>query len=499
LIGTYRFHRDTRRVQRRFSRLAPATAGRVAVGLTPGGLRTLELAEVEGVLEISGDPRWASSLLCAVAAQLGTGLSGMEDAEVLITAGVHPQFAGPSLPAVLTGLEQSIGTDPGLPGPERLTVVVCGILDDDEVERISVLHQKVTHLRFVTIGPYPATRWRLPLNADGLIVAPELGLSADAGALEHGIARVLRRRSRHPARPVAAPAPAPAPAPVPVVAESPAVDTEPAPAAENASSPELPAPPELLAPAQLYAPSAAPTLPETPQPPEQPEAAPILTFAEAFALVPESIHRPLTGLLGLDDADGSPLLVDLSGPAHAFMIAGPAGSGRSNTLATLAVSLLATGTKLIVILPQESELHRLAVHPYVQLHLGPDPDPALLTEQLEAAGGPVAILLDDADRLGPEHPLDPVLRDVVDTGRERGIGLVYAGSGPAIEQAVDWMQAAAASRQGVLLAPQDGRDSGLLALDLALDPAGGAVGRGYTPGGPGDGARLVVIPLTELR
>jgi hypothetical protein len=508
LLSMVRFRRQVRIVQRHFAAAppGPTPSCTVALGVHQGQPRMLDLAQVEDVLEISGDQRWASSLLCALAAQLSTGLSGRPDVEVLITAGVHPQFAGPSRADVLAELERrstDLGTEPAT-GPDPLTIVICGALDGDDAERIALLTQTLSTLRFVTTGPYPGTRWRLPITAAGQIEAPALDLSADVTAIEQGIARVLRR-----ARPTSPPQQDHRPTSLPVVPEPPAN-------AETPAIPEIPARSEALSHSEIRSLS---ELVNTPQPTEKndPAAVPeptaiheapqihepsaLLSFADAFAQVPESMHRPLLGLLGLTDLERSPFMIDLSGPAHAFMIAGPAGSGRSNTLAALAVSLLATGTKLIVILPRESPLERLAVHPYVQLHLGSRPDAGRIADQLGVADGPVAILLDDVDRLDPEHPLDPVLREVVATGRERGIGLIYAGSAPSIKRAGDsWTGQAGGPRPGVLLAPQDGRDGDLLAIDVPDDLRGTAAipGRGYTVATPHDGVRAVLIPHTEL-
>jgi S-DNA-T family DNA segregation ATPase FtsK/SpoIIIE len=113
------------------------------------------------------------------------------------------------------------------------------------------------------------------------------------------------------------------------------------------------------------------------------------TFAEAFEQVPAEQRRPLWGLLGLGGDEVVPVRVDFAGRGHNFLVAGPPGSGRSNALATLGVSLLAGGTRLVVVAPRESPLRRLAAHSAVRLVAGPAPDPAEVAGSLASGSGPV--------------------------------------------------------------------------------------------------------------
>jgi S-DNA-T family DNA segregation ATPase FtsK/SpoIIIE len=83
-----------------------------------------------------------------------------------------------------------------------------------------------------------------------------------------------------------------------------------------------------------------------------------IDFATAYKQLPEA--KPLVGLLGIGPDETGPVTVDFAKRGYAYMVAGPSGSGRSNTLATLAISLLAARTKLLVITPRESPLRRLA-------------------------------------------------------------------------------------------------------------------------------------------
>ncbi|ONH33777.1 FtsK/SpoIIIE domain-containing protein [Pseudofrankia asymbiotica] len=228
-------------------------------------------------------------------------------------------------------------------------------------------------------------------------------------------------------------------------------------------------------------------------------------FADVFGQVPADGRRPLRALLGLGGDETGPLLLDFGGREHSFLVAGPPGSGRSNALATLAVSLLAGGTGLVVVTPRDSPLRRLAAHADVRLVAGPAFTGDDLTEALAglAAGGGrrVVVLVDDIDLLGFSSPLDAPLRAIVATGRDRGIGLGYAGNGETISQSISgWIGEAKRSRQGVLLAPQSALEGDLLGTRIphSLLRTGVRPGRGHVVDATGT-LRTITIPLTVLR
>ncbi|CAO5162953.1 DNA segregation ATPase FtsK/SpoIIIE, S-DNA-T family [Frankia sp. AiPs1] len=223
----------------------------------------------------------------------------------------------------------------------------------------------------------------------------------------------------------------------------------------------------------------------------------VLPFADAIARVPEADRRPLRALLGLGGDEAAPLLLDFAGRAHTFLVAGPPGSGRSNTLATLAVSLLAGGTSLVVLTPRESPLRRLAAHPQVTL-AAPE---VLSGAQPLVVEGPAVLLVDDVDLFGFNSPLEPALRAIVASGRDRGVGLAYAGSGEVLSQAISgWLGEARRSRQGVLLAPQTSLEGDLVGSRIPVSLLRGGVrpGRGYVADVTGT-LRAITIPHTVLK
>jgi hypothetical protein len=168
----------------------------VAIGVDPDGVLLLDLARTPGVLRIDGDPRPATGLACAVAAQIAGGPAGT-GIELLIADGVHPRFRAPALPDVLHTAEQMLGVD-----DPPAVVLVCGRIRPDEREWIAWLCEHHPTLRVIVAGPYPGTCWLLPVDESGHVVAGELELSTDAGPTERGVARAMRAWTAARGRPV---------------------------------------------------------------------------------------------------------------------------------------------------------------------------------------------------------------------------------------------------------------------------------------------------------
>ncbi|WP_406087134.1 FtsK/SpoIIIE domain-containing protein [Kitasatospora purpeofusca] len=223
-------------------------------------------------------------------------------------------------------------------------------------------------------------------------------------------------------------------------------------------------------------------------------------FAEAYAAVPEESRRPLWGLLGLGGDDAGPVGVDLTGAAAAFAVLGPPGSGRSTALASLAVSLLAGGTGLVVLAPRHSPLRALARHARVRVLTDADPSAQDVQAALDALTGPRVVVVDDADLLAAPA-CDRVLKEVAAFGRDRGLGLVYAGSADALQLAMgSWLSAAKRARRGLLLGPKSLQEGDMIGVRLPvhLIRATPVAGRGWTTGRGGE-AMAVQVPLTVLR
>ncbi|KPI11132.1 cell division FtsK/SpoIIIE [Actinobacteria bacterium OK074] len=221
-------------------------------------------------------------------------------------------------------------------------------------------------------------------------------------------------------------------------------------------------------------------------------------FAEAYDKVREEFRRPLWGLLGLGGDDVSPVGVDFAGASPTFVVAGPPGSGRSTTLASLAVSLLASGTRLVVLAPRESPLRALGGHPGVRLLTSTTPTSKELAEALGADGGPRVVVVDDADLLVmPAIDLD--LRELVTSGRDRATGVVAAATAETMAGAMGWLSAIKRHRKGLLLAPGTLMEGDIIGVRLTH-----ALLRGHRPGrgltvDPRTGEAVSVqIPVTDL-
>ena len=89
-----------------------------------------------------------------------------------------------------------------------------------------------------------------------------------------------------------------------------------------------------------------------------------LSFAEAWQLRPTSAG-PLWGLVGVGGDTLAALGPDLAAGTPGFIVAGPAKSGRSTILLSMARSFLAAGTPVILAAPRPSPLRALAVVPRV--------------------------------------------------------------------------------------------------------------------------------------
>jgi S-DNA-T family DNA segregation ATPase FtsK/SpoIIIE len=128
---------------------------------------------------------------------------------------------------------------------------------------------------------------------------------------------------------------------------------------------------------------------------------------------------------------------DLASGMPCFIVAGPAKSGRSTILLSLARSFLAAGTPLVLAAPRPSPLRALSGVPGVLgLFDGPELSEAELAEALSSFTRPGVVLIDDAELLRDCGAASELSR-LVTRGRRRehrrGIQWLAGGSqtGPA--------------------------------------------------------------------
>jgi S-DNA-T family DNA segregation ATPase FtsK/SpoIIIE len=182
-------------------------------------------------------------------------------------------------------------------------------------------------------------------------------------------------------------------------------------------------------------------------------------------------------LLGVGGDELEPVTLGPDVVRAGFLIAGPAGSGRSSVLAAIAQQLVAQGRPVVVFAPRPSPLRRV---------------PGLLdcvtdTAWSPPAVAPAALLVDDAELL-VDSPVGGLLEDAVRQARDGGPLVVAAGSTDALLGGYrGFVVELRRARSGLLLSPQSPGDGDLLGLRLprssvvAVHPGRGLlVGRGGT-------------------
>ena len=190
----------------------------------------------------------------------------------------------------------------------------------------------------------------------------------------------------------------------------------------------------------------------------------------------EATPGALTVPLGVRHDDLTAAVLPL-GPGEHAVVVGPARSGRSTALRTIAAGVAAAPAagrnRVVAITPRDS-----ALGGSVHLHLPMDGElPGWISEQL--ALEPTVLLIDDAGRL--PAPAAAALQAVLDGGPDH-LHVVAAGRVEEFRRFGSWNSAVAASRNGLILQPSAG-DGDLLGVHLPLRSAG--AGPGPLPPGRG--------------
>ncbi|WP_263166713.1 FtsK/SpoIIIE domain-containing protein [Streptomyces sp. SCSIO ZS0520] len=207
---------------------------------------------------------------------------------------------------------------------------------------------------------------------------------------------------------------------------------------------------------------------------------PRITASEATALDPEfRAPNPLWALIGVGGDELRPIGIDLEENGPGFVIAGPPKSGRSTILLAAAESLLAAGTRLILVTPRRSPLRGLEGRDGVLGMLNAESREDDLEElQEKAEGGPYVVVVDDAELLYDTR-LDEPLEGVVRAGADGGVGLLAAGATDSLSgQYRGFAVDARKSRNGLLLTPQTPAEGELFGIRLPANSGGGPAGSG---------------------
>ncbi|MGW0431518.1 FtsK/SpoIIIE domain-containing protein [Micromonospora sp. NPDC003197] len=184
---------------------------------------------------------------------------------------------------------------------------------------------------------------------------------------------------------------------------------------------------------------------------------------------------------------------DLATGVPAFGIGGPAKSGRSTMLASMARSALENGQQVIVLAPRTSPLRDLAGTPGVITVLtGTDVTPDELNEALAQVTGRALIVVDDAATLR-DAAASGELRDIIQKGEARQLAVIYAGDPEDLSVGFSgWLVDARRSRRGALLSPQNRTDGDLIGLRLPRTAVGQPVRPGRAMLHLGDGEPITV-------
>src|SRR5690348_13403502 len=223
-----------------------------------------------------------------------------------------------------------------------------------------------------------------------------------------------------------------------------------------------------------------------------------LSFADAWPLRDPAVARsPLWALVGVGGDDLAALGPDLADGMPAFIVGGPAKSGRSSVLLAMARSLLAAGTGLVIAAPRPSPLRALDGRPGVAAVLtGSDLAAEELTTALASLAGPAVVMIDDAEGLRDCGASDE-LKTLVAYGGDQGRALIFGGSAEDLCSGFSgWQVEARKARRGCLLSPQQITDGDLIGLRLPRSLIGEPVRPGRALLNTGDGTlRTVAVPL----
>ena len=204
-----------------------------------------------------------------------------------------------------------------------------------------------------------------------------------------------------------------------------------------------------------------------------------ITLDEAMRLTPSFRPRsPLWALVGAGGDELGPVGLDLLDEGPGLTVAGPARSGRSTTLLTMAKSLLARSTPLLVVTPRRSPLRSLDGEDGVIKVLGADTKPEDITAAVQGLDR-FAVIVDDAELLF-NGPLSAPLEKLLASGRDGEHGLIIAGSTGDLGRAYSgFIKESLKSRCGVYTAVESPNDGDLFGVRLPRNAAGGGpLGRG---------------------
>lgn len=195
-----------------------------------------------------------------------------------------------------------------------------------------------------------------------------------------------------------------------------------------------------------------------------------IPFSQAAALAARNGARPaLWAMVGVGGDELAAFGIDLGSSPSGFVIAGPAKSGRSSALLSMARSLTAAGASLIAFCPRPSPLARLAGTPGVLATFEGAVAAADVTAAFGATTGPVVVLVDDAEVFARSEADDTVKEILKSRAGVRGgqVGLVVAGQVEEMKSEIRGVVVEARkAKAGLLLSPASSFDGELVGIRL---------------------------------
>jgi DNA segregation ATPase FtsK/SpoIIIE, S-DNA-T family len=233
-----------------------------------------------------------------------------------------------------------------------------------------------------------------------------------------------------------------------------------------------------------------------------------ISFHEAWQLRPAGAAGstgsvgstvPLWAMVGVGGDELTAVGPDLADGVPVFITAGPAKSGRSTILATMARSLLAAGTQLVLVTPRPSPLRALAAQPgVVAAFEGPELGAAEFAAAVGSFTGPGVVIIDDAER-HRDCEAEAELSKLISFGADQNQGLIIAGDAEALSMGFGgWHVEARRARRGALIAPQTLPEGDLIGVRLSHSMTGETPKPGRALLNVGDGTLITVtVPAGE--
>lgn len=174
----------------------------------------------------------------------------------------------------------------------------------------------------------------------------------------------------------------------------------------------------------------------------------------------------LFGLVGIGGDDLTAIGPDLAA-AGSFVVGGPAKSGRSSVLLSIARSVLREGGEIVLVTPRQSPLRALASEPGVLgAHEGVDVTEADLAPLFDGQPGRRVLVIDDAE-LVKDAPAKSWLQGFVKSAADNGQAIVAAGLTAEFGVGfTGWQVDMKRRRSGALLSPQAITEGDLLGMRL---------------------------------